>query len=339
MSDPQTTPLFGLRGLAKTFTSGSLGRRRSVHAVREVSLDIAAGEAVGLVGESGSGKSTVARLAVRLIEPTAGQILLDGRNVLAEERRQASRGYRHRVQMIFQDPFASLNPVHTVGHHLGRVLRVHDTGGDITAATGELLDTVGLASLPGIAGRYPHELSGGQRQRVAIARALAADPDVVIADEPTSMLDVSVRVGVLNLLRDLRTSRRLGMLLITHDLASAHYSTSRVNVMYAGYLVESGPSQQLISQPHHPYTRLLVSAVPRRSRTGQAPPVAPPPNRGPATAAGCPFAPRCPQRLAICDQLMPGPTTFSSHSWVRCHQYGPGTEPSTDPVTRTTRSS
>lgn len=327
--DPATqSPLFEVRDLDKTFTSGRVSNRRVVRAVNEVSFAIGAGESVGLVGESGSGKSTVARLAARLVRPTSGQILLNGRDVVRAESRRASRAYRRQVQMIFQDPFSSLNPVHTVNHHLTRAIKLHQSAGspratDVLAA---LLDDVGLSSVPGIAGRYPHELSGGQRQRVAIARALAASPALVVADEPTSMLDVSVRADILNLLDDLRRTRDIGMLMITHDLASAHYSTSRTLVMFAGYLVESASSSELISGPQHPYSQLLVRSVPRRSNAGNAPvPLATQDLvRDLPVRTGCPFAARCPARMPVCEVAMPGVEWLGTDRWIRCHLFGPG---------------
>ena len=322
-------PVLELKALEKVFVTGFGARRKAVKAVDDVSLSIAAGQSVGLVGESGSGKSTVARLIARLFPPTSGQILVNGRDVLADEPRRASRQYRHQVQMIFQDPFSSLNPVHTVGHHLQRALQIHQTleGRSSALAIAELLDAVGLGSVPGIAGRFPHELSGGQRQRVATARTLAARPSLIVADEPTSMLDVSVRVGILNLLEDLRETRHIGLLLITHDLASARYSTGSTLVMYAGSILESGPSQELIAAPKHPYTQLLVSCVPKRAHRSAVPGetlratvAATSPDR-----TGCPFAPRCPHRLPVCSSSMPPVRELSDSRWVRCHLYEPRT--------------
>jgi peptide/nickel transport system ATP-binding protein len=315
-------------------------RRREVRAVDEVSFALRAGQSVGLVGESGSGKSTVARLIARLERPTAGELRLNGRDVIAAEPRRASRAYRHEVQMIFQDPFSSLNPTHTVGYHLRRALLIHDTaaGRPLADAAAALLADVGLDHIPGIAARDPHELSGGQRQRVAIARTLAARPALIVADEPTSMLDVSVRVGILNLLDDLRTGRDIGLLLITHDLASARYSTGQTMVMYAGRILESGPSTDLIASPRHPYTRLLVESVPRRAGEPGPPPAATATSARAAGAprrAGCPFAPRCPERMPVCDVTMPGPEPAGPDRWVRCHLYGPGAPASgTNPTPR-----
>jgi peptide/nickel transport system ATP-binding protein len=212
-----------------------------------VSFDIAAGEAVALVGASGSGKSTVARILSGLDEPTAGEVECAGR-----------------VQMIFQDPFASLNPVHTVAHHLLRPLRIHQTAATVES----LLETVGLLPAQDFARRRPHELSGGQRQRVAIARALAAAPEVLLADEPTSMLDASIRVGILDLLARLKSERRLAILLITHDLKSARYLCERAIVLRAGRVVETGRTARVLAEPAHEYTQKLLAAVPdpRRRR-------------------------------------------------------------------------
>ena len=318
-------PLLEARALDKVFVSGWRRRRKTVHAVHDVSLEVGAGQSVGLVGESGSGKSTVARLIARLERPTSGQILLHGRDVVAAEPRRASRAYRHEVQMIFQDPFSSLNPTHTVGYHLMRSLKIHARDGQRPdgATMAALLEAVGLSSVPGLAGRYPHELSGGQRQRVAIARTLAARPGLVVADEPTSMLDMSVRVGILNLLADLRADREIGLLLITHDLASARYSTERTLVMYAGRILEAGPTAELIARPEHPYTRLLVESVPRRAAAR------PPAERaardraadGRDRAAGCPFVSRCPVRMSQCETTMPGVTRLGDGRWLRCHRY------------------
>jgi ABC-type glutathione transport system ATPase component len=220
------------------------------------------GEALALVGESGSGKSTAARLVARLLAPTSGAILLDGFDVL---RQRVTLSYRRRIQMIFQDPFASLNPVHTVAYHLARPLLRHgkahrrDVGDRIHA----LLEQVGLTPASEIARKHPHQLSGGQRQRVAIARALAVEPDLILADEPTSMLDASIRVGVLNLLRDLKEQRGIAILLITHDLASARYLADQTIVLRAGHAIERGPTVEIMSSPQAAYTRELLSAVPR----------------------------------------------------------------------------
>lgn len=263
------TPVLSARGLAKTFTTGGAFSRSRVRALGGVDLDIAHGEIVALVGESGSGKSTFARCIARLEQPSSGTFLFEGEDVVATTRR-ATRAYRSAVQMIFQDPFGSLNPVHRVGHFLERPLRIHGAVADrsaLEAAKRRLLEKVGLPDE--MLDRYPHELSGGQRQRIAIARALAVGPRLLLADEPTSMLDVSVRIGVLNLMRDLCDQRGISILYITHDLASARYIADRTMVLFSGEVVESGDAVEVMADPQHPYTRLLTSAVPdpHRRRT------------------------------------------------------------------------
>ncbi len=263
-------PLLEVRGLSKGFSSGGLLRRHpGRRVVDEVSFTVQRGEAVALVGASGSGKSTIARLLLRLTAPDAGAILLDGEDVLRREPGGASLAYRRRVQLVFQDPFASLNPVHTVAHHLERPLLRHGRcggrGEPLRRRVLELLRTVGLEPAEELLGRHPHGLSGGQRQRVAIARALAVEPDLLVADEPTSMLDVSIRTGVLNLLARLKRERGLAILLITHDLASARYLADRLLVLHQGRVVEEGPSRALLTSPSHPYTRALLAAAAHRA--------------------------------------------------------------------------
>ncbi|MFZ1411356.1 MAG: ABC transporter ATP-binding protein [Micropruina sp.] len=239
-----------------------------MRALGGVNVSLQRGEILALVGESGSGKSTLARCVIRLEQPTSGQILLDGVDVLTTEKRQASREYRGRVQMVFQDPFGSLNPVHRIAHFLERAVQNHQrlTGPALQERLQTLMATVDLDE--NMLASYPHEMSGGQRQRVAIARALAVNPAVILADEPTSMLDVSVRIGVLNLMKSLRDEKGIAMLYITHDLASARYLADRIAVMFAGELVEEGDSMEILAHPAHPYTELLVSAVPDPDRTG-----------------------------------------------------------------------
>ncbi len=249
-----------VQGLTKEF-----GRRPPLRAVDDVSFTLRPGRITALVGESGSGKSTVARLLSRLYAPTAGTILFRGQDVSRVRGRRDLLAYRSEVQMIFQDPFGSLNPVKRVQHHIERPLRIHGlaTRDQVDARVRELLLTVGLVPPEEIAQKYPHQLSGGQRQRVAIARALAVEPSVVLADEPISMLDVSIRIGVLNLMADLKRELGIAFLYITHDIASARYAADEVLVMYAGRIVEHGPTDAVLQSPRHEYTRLLLSAVPR----------------------------------------------------------------------------
>lgn len=258
-------PAIRIAGLDKTFTQGGWRSRRRVKALNSIDLEIGRGEIVALVGESGSGKSTLARCIARLEKPDAGVLEVLGEDVLRTQPRRATKGYRRTVQMVFQDPFGSLNPTQRVEHVLARPLLLHGkTRGDLHARLEELVTSVGLPIE--VLGSFPHELSGGQRQRIAIARVLAVEPDIIVADEPTSMLDVSVRIGVLNLLARLREERGIAILYVTHDLASARYLADRVVVMHQGTLVEGGESTALLAQPQHPYTRMLVGAVPDPDR-------------------------------------------------------------------------
>ena len=313
------------RHMVKRFPVGSAFRPQHVHAINDVSVTIRRGEVVALVGESGSGKSTAARLMIRLIQPTSGDIFLDGVNVLKSEPRKASRNFRRRVQMIFQDPFSSLSPNHSIGFQLERPIKVHKraSGAEIRERVLELLGIAGINPPDEMVDKYPFELSGGQRQRVAIARALAVEPEFILADEPISMLDVSIRMGVLNLMEKLKEEQKIGFLYITHDLASARYFGDKTMVMYAGHVVESGESIGLMENPHHPYTQLLLAAVPNPQANlttrvvqarGEVPCLINPP-------PGCPFAPRCPQVKDICRQVMPGISTINQDHWTRCHLY------------------
>ena len=234
--------------------------------------------------------------------------------------------------MIFQDPFSSLNAVHTIEHHIARPLIIHQIAQNrqhLKQLVYELLSVVGLDPAPEIARRYPHQLSGGQRQRVAIARALAVGPKLILADEPISMLDVSIRMGILNLIAQLKEERGIAYLYITHDLASARYIGDEIMVMYAGRMVEGGDCEEIMGHPAHPYTRLLLSAVPdphaglRTQKDigarGEVPSLIDPP-------PGCLFAARCPHVMDICRQVMPGPVQVQPNHWVRCHLFGSGGE-------------
>ncbi len=314
-----TATLLEARGLTKHFpvhgavrgAGRRVARRRGsgpvVHAVDDVSLALRAARVTAVVGESGSGKSTLARLLAGLITPTAGELLLDGRAMARSRRRRLD--YAKTVQMVLQDPFASLNPIHDVHYHLSRPFKVHGlarSGADLDGKIAAVLERVALTPADAYLHKYPHELSGGQRQRVAIARALAVQPRVLLADEPVSMLDVSIRLGVLNLLADLRDSEQLAILYITHDIASARYLADTIIVMYAGQEVESGPAVHVTDTPAHPYTQLLLSAAPDPERVtavtlrgAGAPPsaVAPP--------SGCRFRLRCPHAMPICAERVP----------------------------------
>jgi peptide/nickel transport system ATP-binding protein len=301
--------------------------------VDDVSFELHPGTITALVGESGSGKSTVARLLARLYAPTDGSVLFEGSDVARVKRRRAVLNYRSQVQIIFQDPFDSLNPVKTVRHHVERPLRIHHVvpRGQVRTRALELLDTVGLVPTEEVAAKYPHELSGGQRQRVAIARALAVEPRIVLADEPTSMLDVSIRIGILNLMLRLKEERDLTFLFVTHDLASARYVADDILVMYAGQIVESGPVEQVLAEPLHPYTQLLLSAVPDPAkklhaerieiRKGQASAAIDPPD-------GCRFVSRCPLAIDVCSHVTPVLVEARRNQSARCHVTAP--QPATE---------
>ena len=257
-----------VRDLHKDFRLRNGVSFSTLHAVADVSLAVEPGRTVALVGESGSGKSTIARIITKLEAPASGGVLLDGRPT----PRHATREYRRQVQMVFQDPFASLNPFHSISHHIERPLRLHHPGlsaDQLRSRVVELLERVHLTPGETYLERRPHELSGGQRQRVAIARALAPGARFVVADEPVSMLAVSIRVGVLNLRADLPRAEGLGALYITHDLATARHFSDEILVMYRGRIVERGPSDEVILNPQHEYTRRLREAAADPDRLGQ----------------------------------------------------------------------
>jgi peptide/nickel transport system ATP-binding protein len=310
------TATLEIRDLTKHF--------KKVHAVDDVTFTLQPGRITALVGESGSGKSTIARLLVRLYKPTAGTIHLGDQDVARDRGRRAIRAYRSQVQMIFQDPFGSLNPAKTIRHHLERPLRIHGIvpDGKVETRVHELLDTVGLVPPEQIAAKYPHQLSGGQRQRVAIARALAVEPAVLLADEPTSMLDVSIRIGILNLMLRLKEERQIAFLYVTHDLASARYVADDILVMYAGQIVEQGPVEQVLADPLHPYTQLLLSAL--------TPDVRIQPGAHAAAAVdpqpGCRFVARCPIAIDACHGVTPPLVEARPAHSARCHVNAPAPE-------------
>jgi oligopeptide/dipeptide ABC transporter ATP-binding protein len=293
-----------------------------VKAVDGVGFAIREGETFGLVGESGCGKTTVGRTILRLLEPTAGRVEFAGRDVAAS-RGDALRGLRRDMQIVFQDPFGSLNPRMTVRSIIEEGLIVHRRGGkqERLDRVQEVLGQVGLEA--GYRDRYPHEFSGGQRQRISIARALVLNPRFMVLDEPLSALDVSIQSQIINLLVELREQFHLTYLFISHDLSVVEYISDRVAVMYLGELVEVAASRELYANPLHPYTKILLSSIPRmdpaskRKRIvleGDVPsPVHPP--------AGCRFHPRCPLAMEICKRVSPGPQDFAGH-WVRCHAVG-----------------
>lgn len=318
-------PLLELKGITKTFSTGSVLRKgRSLYALENVDVTLNPGEILGVLGESGSGKSTLGRVIARLTQPTHGELALRGLEPMGAKSTKTPFAYRARVQMVFQDAYASLNPVHRISHPVERALALHHGGSSeqIRMRAAQLLEQVGLRPGEVFLEKYPHELSGGQRQRVAIARALAVEPELIIADEPTSMLDVSIRMDILNLIRGLRDERQLSVILITHDLPSAWYVTDRLAVLYAGQVVEEGPTRELTSNPAHPYTHLLLRVSAERIITTQKRTV------GQALrsaqlreGAGCLFATRCPHAEERCFKEPPTLRQVQgSARRVRCHK-------------------
>ena len=259
----ENTPILEIESLSKTFQSSGLFSKSEIEAVKKVSFKVFQGEIIAIVGESGSGKSTIAKLISRLIRPTSGKILLEGRNTKISEARKVPLKYRKTVQMVFQDPFASLNSVHTVYHHLSRPLIRQNiySKKTINKIINESLEEVGLSPGKDFAKKFPHEMSGGERQRVAIARALCIKPKIIIADEPTSMLDVSIRMEILEIFAKLRIEKNLTIVFITHDLASARYLADRILVLNKGILIEQNSAEELIQNPEKSYTKKLIRAA------------------------------------------------------------------------------
>ncbi|TWT05618.1 ABC transporter ATP-binding protein [Reyranella sp. CPCC 100927] len=328
MAEPDDNALVEARNLRVEFPvlSGLLRRKQvaSVRAVDDVNLAVRRGEALGLVGESGCGKSTLGRAILHLIRPTAGTVLFDG-HALDTLSEVAMRRHRRRMQMIFQDPYSSLNPRMTVGEAVAEPMLVHGLSdeGDSQEKVADLFRTVGLD--PRMMTRYPHEFSGGQRQRIGIARALASEPDFIVCDEPVSALDVSIQAQIINLLERLRGALGLTYLFVAHDLAIVRHLSDRVAVMYLGQIVEIAPKDEIYARPLHPYTQALLSAAPipdraveaRRQRTllqGEIPsPLNPP--------TGCRLHPRCPKAHATCRAVEPKLRQLDGQRWVACHLY------------------
>ena len=323
-----TAPLVSVESLGRVFDVSKpwLERvlngfpRQILSAVSDVSFTIARQETFALVGESGSGKSTVARIAVGLLSPTTGDVIIDGVSMSAPEHAAARRRLRRRIQMVFQDPYASLNPRWRVRDIIAEPVRAFGLAAscvETAARVEELLHFVGLDSTDGR--KYPHEFSGGQRQRIAIARALASQPDFIVCDEPTSALDVSVQAQVLNLMRDLQDKLGLTYLLISHNLAVVHHMASHVGVMYLGRLVEVAPRKELFRKPRHPYTRMLLAAIPGLDITGrQSAPLEGELPISIVSPKGCAFHPRCPFVEVRCrserPRLLP-----SGGALIACH--------------------
>ena len=325
----QKDAIVSVDNLTKDFVvSRSLTQATWMRALNEVSFDLYPGEALAIVGESGSGKSTSARILSQIYNSTGGEVRYKGEPIRDFVKREGQREFARNVQMIFQDPFGSLNPVHRVFYQVARPLQLHGRSRNkqgLRERVLELLETVGLTPAHETADKFPYELSGGQRQRVAIARALAVEPDVILADEPISMLDVSIRLGILNLMLDLKEQHGIAFLYITHDIATARYFAERTAVMYVGHMVEWGDSDAVTQNPQHPYTQLLIAAVPEPGEhklhdlsgyqhKGDIPMWQP-------DSKGCPFAERCPHALPACRDTMPPARKLEGNHYVRCHLF------------------
>jgi peptide/nickel transport system ATP-binding protein len=328
---PDQEPLLRVERMSRHFKIGNALSRSSLHAVDDVSFTVGEREIVAIAGESGSGKSTVARVLAKIYKPTSGEAYFQGKPLSAIRSRHERLRYSGLVPMVFQDPFASLNPVFRVSHGVMRALKLHRpelTGEQRFTEAVRVFDAVGLNPGAKVLQRYPHELSGGQRQRVGFAQALAMRPKLVLADEPVSMLDVSIRIGLLNVMARLRDEEGVSILYITHDIASARYVADRLIVMYAGQVAEAGPVEDVLASPRHPYTQLLVSAVPDPKAPldtsaaidrGEPPKVINP-------EPGCRFRGRCPLAIAICHEVTPLLVELAPDHAAACHVAQAGAE-------------
>ena len=323
-TDAGGDPLMRVVGLSRHFKIGNALTRKTLHAVDDVSFNIGERQIVAVAGESGSGKSTIARLLAKIYKPTTGEIYFEGRPLSSIKSRADRLRYAGRAPMVFQDPFSSINPMYRVSHGIMRALKLHRPDLNAKQRFDEavrVFEVVGLTPGADVLQRFPHEMSGGQRQRVGFAQALAMQPKLILADEPVSMLDVSIRIGLLNLMAKLRDTEGVSILYITHDLASARYVTDRLIVMYAGHLVETGPVEDVLANPRHPYTQLLLSAAPdpraplnvsAASDRGEPPTVIDP-------TPGCRFRWRCPLAIEECHQVTPPLRDLLPDHSAACH--------------------
>ena len=321
---PGEEPLLRVDRMSRHFKIGNAVSRKTLHAVDDASFSVGERQIVAVAGESGSGKSTVARVLAKIYKPTSGEVYFQGKPISAIKSRRDRLRYSGDVPMVFQDPFSSINPVFRVSHGVLRALKLHRP--DLSkeqryAEAVRVFDAVGLNPGADVLERYPHELSGGQRQRVGFAQALAMRPKLILADEPVSMLDVSIRIGLLNVMANLRDSEGVSILYITHDLASARYVTDRLIIMYAGHIVETGPAEDVLSRPRHPYTELLLAAAPdpraplnvsSDADLGEPPKVIDP-------TPGCRFRWRCPLAIDECHHVTPPLRELLPQHSAACH--------------------
>ncbi|MBU2896348.1 ABC transporter ATP-binding protein [Vibrio hepatarius] len=317
------------KNLIKDFPINSNALKQPMmRAINEVSFKMYKSRGLSVVGESGSGKSTTAKMIAKMFAPNSGSIQYKGKDLESIRSRSQLMNYRKGVQMIWQDPFSSLNPTHNIFHHIARPLLIHkkvksNNKQELKELVYLLLEQVGLIPAKETAEKFPHQLSGGQRQRINLARNIAVGAEVVLADEPTSMLDVSIRAGVLNLLEKMKFEKKMSLLYITHDIATARYIAEDLAVMYVGHMVEWGDTEEIIHHPQHPYTQLLISAVPDPSKSiheklkgnkGEIPLWTP-------NSVGCPFSDRCQHATNQCKEALPAVTQLSDNHFVRCYLY------------------
>ena len=320
-------PIFSVKDITMDFKVAKksfFSKKGTIRALNDISFELYPGESLAIVGESGCGKSTICRIAMKFYEPTSGAMFFDNKNI-HELKGEKLKNYREKTQMIFQDPFSSLNPLHNIYYHLKRPLQLYHPSDEETMykKMDEYLTMVGLTPSKDQGEKFPHQLSGGQKQRAYIARILAVGADVIFADEPTSMLDVSIRLGVLNLLNKLKKEMNKSFVYITHDIATARYFADRIIVLYAGHMVEWGDVDKIICNPKHPYTKLLVAAAPDPEREGV---IDLPVVRDKDTeirqwtpeSKGCPFRTRCPEAKDICASKFPEAREVESGQFIRC---------------------
>ena len=321
---PGSEPLLRVERVSRHFKIGNAISRKTLHAVDDATFTVGERQIVAVAGESGSGKSTVARVLAKIYKPTSGEIYFQGRPLSSIRSRRARLAYSGQAPMVFQDPFSSINPVFRVSHGVMRALKLHRrelSREQRHAEAVRVFEAVGLNPGGEVLRRYAHELSGGQRQRVGFAQALAMRPRLILADEPVSMLDVSIRVGLLNVMAKLRDTEGVSILYITHDLASARYVSDRLIVMYAGHIVETGPAEEVLGNPRHPYTELLLAAAPdpraplnasAEADRGEPPRVVDP-------APGCRFRWRCPLAVEECHRVTPSLRELLPDHSAACH--------------------
>lgn len=315
-----------LDNVSMHFPVKKFGRKEEyVHAMDDISFSLYRGEILSIVGESGSGKTTTANVVAKLHQPTSGNIYYNDKNIYGKEVRKNNLAYRKKVQMIFQDPFGALNPTHTIRAILERPFLIHGLAdrNNVEEKIKDVLVQVGLEPAEQFIDKFPHELSGGQLQRINIARAISVDPELLLADEPTSMLDVSIRIIIMNMIKKFRDEEDISYLYITHNLAGARYIADRIGVMYAGMLMELGPAEDVIKKAYHPYTQLLRSAAPQPEKgfrdgklttQGDIPSLVNPPS-------GCRFHPRCPEAKPECSKAIPEMKKIEDNHYVRCILY------------------